>query len=153
MDPLRSEYPFQLELQQETASTGSKFFCFLHVRKAFLSSAPRYSRMTKYRAIEDRQAHSVATGWTDALLICRKCSRKLDGGFGEDGKETLRRALRGALRASGQRGQIGLIEVACLGVCPKRAVTTARASQPGSLLIVPEGMPVDRLLQPASAAA
>ncbi len=108
--------------------------------------------MSKHRAIEDSRLHSVATGWTDALLICRKCSRKLDGGFGDGGKETLRRALRGALRTSGQRGQIGLIEVACLGICPKRAVTTARASQPGNLLIVPEGTPVERLLQPASPA-
>ncbi len=104
--------------------------------------------MAKHRAIDDNQIHSVATGWTDALLICRKCSRKLDGGFGADGKETLRRALRGALRTTGQRGQIGLVEVACLGVCPKRAVTTARASRPGSLLIIPEGTKVEHLLQP-----
>ena len=104
--------------------------------------------MSKHRAIDDSQLHSVATGWSDALLICRKCSRKLDGGFGDDGKETLRRALRGALRDAGQRGRIGLIEVACLGVCPKRAVTTARASQPGNLVIVPEGTAVERLLQP-----
>ena len=105
--------------------------------------------MTKHRPIEDSQFHTVATGWTDTLLICRKCSRKLDGGFGEDGKQTLRRAMRGALRATGQRGQIGLMEVACLGVCPKHAVTTARASQPGELVIVPEGTPVERLLPPA----
>ena len=104
--------------------------------------------MAKHRAIEDNQLHTIATGWTDAMLICRKCSRKLDGGFGKDGKETLRRAMRGALRTTGQRGQIGLVEVACLGVCPKQAVTTARASQPGNLLIVPKGTPVERLLQP-----
>ena len=107
--------------------------------------------MAKHRAIDDNQLHTVATGWTDALLICRKCSRKLDGGFGKDGRESLRRAMRGALRTSGQRGQIGLVEVACLGVCPKHAVTTARASQPGNLLIVPEGTPVERLLQPSAA--
>ncbi len=107
--------------------------------------------MTKHRAINDAQLHSVATGWTDALLICRKCSRKLDGGFGEKGKETLRRALRAALRATGQRGRIGLVEVACLGVCPKHAVTTARASRPGNLVIIPEGTPVEALLTPAAA--
>ncbi len=109
--------------------------------------------MTKHRAIDDDQPHSVATGWTDALLICKKCSKKLDGGFGEDGSETLRRALRGALRTTGQRGQIGLIEVGCLGVCPKRAVTTVRASQPGSLLIVPQGTDVAKLLTPAASAS
>ena len=103
--------------------------------------------MSKHKPIQDAQIHNVQTGWTDAFLICRKCSRKLDGGFGPDGELSLRRAMRGALRASGQRGQLGLIEVACLGVCPKRAVTTARASQPGTLLIVPVGTPPERLLE------
>ena len=97
--------------------------------------------MSKKRAIDDRQTYSVQTGWTDTLLICRKCSRKLDGGFGPDGKDSLRRALRTGLREAGKRGQVGLIEVACLGVCPKHAVTTARASDPGKLRIVPEGTP------------
>ena len=102
--------------------------------------------MSKKRAIDDKQVYSVQTGWTDTLLICRKCSRKLDGGFGPDGKHTLRRALREGLRASDKRGQVGLLEVACLGVCPKRAVTTARASEPGSLRIVPEGTPIGVIL-------
>ena len=102
--------------------------------------------MSKKRAIDDKQIYNVQTGWTDTLLICRKCSRKLDGGFGPDGTDTLRRALRAGLRAAGRRRQVGLMEVACLGVCPKRAVTTARASEPGSLRIVPEGTPVEVIL-------
>ena len=89
---------------------------------------------------------TVATGWTDALLICRKCSKKLRGGFGPDGDDTLRQAVRGALRTSGRRGQVGIVEVGCLGVCPKHAVTTARASQPGAFRIVPKGYPADLLL-------
>ena len=107
--------------------------------------------MAKNRAIDDNQLHTVATGWTDALLICRKCSRKLDGGFGKDGRETLRRAMRGALREAGQRSPLGLVEVTCLRLCPKHPVTTARASQPGNLLIVPKGTPVERLVHPAAA--
>ncbi len=89
---------------------------------------------------------TVATGWTDTLLICRKCSKKLHGGFGAGGEETLRQAVRGALRAAGRRGQVGIIEVGCLGICPKRAVTTARASQPGIFTIVPKGHPAAALL-------
>ena len=89
---------------------------------------------------------TIPTGWTDTLLICRKCSKKLRGGFGPDGHETLRQAVRAALRATGQRGQIGIIEVGCLKICPKRAVTTARASQPGILTIVPKGHPAAALL-------
>jgi hypothetical protein len=94
----------------------------------------------------DLRPERVPTGWTDMLLICRKCSRKLDGGFGADGAEPLRQALRAALRAGGQRGLVGLIEVGCFGVCPKRAVTMARASAPGELTIVPAGCEVAGLI-------
>ncbi len=107
--------------------------------------------MGKNRAIDDHQIHSLETGWTDAILICRKCSKKLDGGFGIDEDDTLKQALRAALRATGQRGQVGLIEVGCLGVCPKRAVTTLRASQPGQMVIIPKGSQVEHLLQTPAA--
>ncbi len=82
---------------------------------------------------------NLATGWNDIIFLCRKCSRKLKGGFGEDGTATLRQALRAELRNTGQRGQVGLLEVKCLGICPKLAVTAGRASQPGQLMIVPVG--------------
>ena len=89
----------------------------------------------------------VTTGWTDTLLICRKCSKKLrKGGFGPGGRKTLRQAARAVLRASQRRGQIGIIEVGCVGICPKRGVTTARASQPGVICVVPAGYPVEALL-------
>ncbi len=91
--------------------------------------------MSKHRSLDDTEVHAVQTGWTDILMICRKCSRKLDGGFGPDGTDTLKRAVRAQCR----RDKIGLVEVACLGVCPKRAVTTVRASQPGAMRIVPKG--------------
>jgi len=92
------------------------------------------------------RSDTVQTGWTDILLICRKCSKKLGGGFGPDGRDTLRRAARHALRESGQRGQVGLIETGCFGICPKRAVVIARASAPGTLTIVPAGTSVVTLL-------
>ena len=99
--------------------------------------------MAKHRI---RTPQTVATGWTDTLLICRKCSRKLDGGFGFDGADSLRQAVRDALRRSGRRGDVGLIDVGCLGVCPKKGVTTARASRPGELLVVPRGHDAASLL-------
>ena len=88
----------------------------------------------------------MVTGWTDTLLICRKCSRKLGGGFGPDGRDTLRQVVRDTLRLSGRRGEVGLIDVGCLGVCPKKGVTTARASRPGELLVVPRGLDAASLL-------
>jgi predicted metal-binding protein len=81
----------------------------------------------------------IPTGWRNVVFICRKCSKKLDGGFGADGTQSLRGALRDGLRARGRRGEVGLIEVGCLGVCPKGAVTVGLASAPGELLVVGRG--------------
>jgi predicted metal-binding protein len=86
-----------------------------------------------------RQPGSIGvepTGWTQTVIICRKCSKKLDGGFGTDGTQSLRGALRDTLRQTGRRGQVGLLEVGCLGVCPRGAVTVVLASKPGEVLIV-----------------
>jgi predicted metal-binding protein len=96
--------------------------------------------------VKQQPLNTIATDWTDLVLICRKCSRKLDGGFGADGDETLRRALRGALRRRALRGTIGLVEGDCFGVCPKRAVTVARGSHADEFLIVPENFSADALL-------
>ena len=87
------------------------------------------------------------TGWTQTIVICRKCSKKLDGGFGPDGTQSLRGALRDALRTAGRRGQVGLLEVGCLGVCPKGAVTVALASAPGELLVVGRGASASAVLE------
>lgn len=88
----------------------------------------------------------VPTTWQDILLLCKKCGRKLDGGFGPDGEDPLRRALRDALRERGRRRDVRLLEVGCFGLCPKGAVTVARATRPGELLVVPAGTGADGLL-------
>jgi len=56
------------------------------------------------------------TRWSEVVLVCRKCSKKLDGGFGPDGDKTLKKAL-----------------------CPKDAVVAVNARRPEELLIVPAG--------------
>jgi predicted metal-binding protein len=96
--------------------------------------------------VKQQRLSTIATGWTDLVLICRACSRKLDGGFGPDGDLSLRRALRQALRRRGQRGALGLVEVRCLGVCPKSGVTVARGSQAENLVVVPENFSAEALL-------
>ena len=85
---------------------------------------------------------TVQTGWRDTVLICRKCSKKLDGGFGEDGEQTLRTALRERLRETGQRQAVRIIETGCFGVCPKRAVVACLGRQPERLLVLGEGADV-----------
>jgi predicted metal-binding protein len=76
------------------------------------------------------------TPWKTVLLTCGKCSRKLDGGFGPKGHDTLKSALRVALTARGQRREVRIIESRCLGICPKKAVTALNAARPGRILIV-----------------
>jgi predicted metal-binding protein len=88
----------------------------------------------------DSEVRSVPTGWADTLTICRKCSKKLGGGFGKSGKEELRHAVREALKAAGRRGSIGILQAGCFKLCPKDAVTVAIGSRPGELVVVPKGM-------------
>ena len=37
---------------------------------------------------------TVRSDWANTLLVCKKCSKKLDGGFGPKGKTSLAKALR-----------------------------------------------------------
>lgn len=85
----------------------------------------------------------VPAAWERALLVCAKCSRKLGGGFGPEGKTPLAKALRRQPGAGkGRKARIGVVEVKCLGVCPKRAVTVVDTSDPGRWHLVPPGTDV-----------
>jgi predicted metal-binding protein len=90
----------------------------------------------------DPPIRARTTPWRTVLLLCGKCARKLDGGFGATGKDPLRRALREALRQAGRRREVRIIETRCMGICPKRAVTALNAGRPDRLLTVPEGTPI-----------
>lgn len=81
----------------------------------------------------------VAAPWQGVALVCRKCSRKLKGGFGRKGKQDLAKVLRDTLKEAGRRRALRVIEVDCLGLCPKRAVTVIGPATPGQVLAVPEG--------------
>ena len=86
----------------------------------------------------------VAAPWAGIALVCRKCSKKLHGGFGHKGREKLSKELRAALKEAGHRRALRVIEVGCLGLCPKRAVTIA--AEGGRVLVVPEGATMDQVL-------
>lgn len=77
--------------------------------------------------------------WAEVVLVCRKCAKKLDGGFGADGDLRLAKALRKDLKAKGRKARVGIVEVGCFDVCPKNAVVAVRASNPGDWVIVPRG--------------
>ena len=82
---------------------------------------------------------SRPTPWTDIVLLCGKCGRKLDGGYGPDGDQSLRTALRDELKATGRKRQLRVIETKCIGLCPKKSVTAILASRPGEILAIPAG--------------
>jgi predicted metal-binding protein len=88
----------------------------------------------------------VKTRWSNAVLVCRKCSKKLKGGFGPDGKKPLARAIRKHLQlGKGRKSGAGIIEVGCLDICPKRAVTVVDTRHPDQWLIVRPGANLDGL--------
>ena len=84
---------------------------------------------------------TAKTQWRDVVLVCRKCSKKLDGaGFGPSGDRSLRKALRKDLAAGkGRKGALAVLETGCFDVCPRNAVVVVNAARPDALLIVPRG--------------
>lgn len=79
----------------------------------------------------------ITTPWREVVILCRKCGKKLDGGFGPKRKDSLKDSLRVALRDIGQRRQVRVMETACLGVCPKGGVTALNATRPGLVHVIP----------------
>lgn len=77
----------------------------------------------------------------EALLVCGKCARKLDGGFGGKGRKPLRSELKRAWKAAGRPGKLRVVETRCLGLCPKRrqVVATGVALAAGRLWVVEPG--------------
>lgn len=89
---------------------------------------------------------TVRSNWSDTILVCAKCSKKLGGGFGPKGRTPLAKALRKELNLKkGRKGAAGVVEVKCLGVCPRGAVTVVSGAQSREWLIVPEGADLDEV--------
>lgn len=99
--------------------------------------------MSKARPIK-----AVKTDWSQVVLVCRKCSKKLDGGFGAQGDQSLGKALRRATGGGkGRKAGVGVIAVGCFDLCPKDAVVVANASRPGEWVVVPRGAPIEAVTQ------
>lgn len=85
----------------------------------------------------------VRARWGGALLVCGKCSKKLGGGFGRKGKQSLAKALRDEPGlGKGRKAALGVIEVRCLGVCPRGAVTLVDTRAPDRWRLVERGADV-----------
>jgi predicted metal-binding protein len=100
----------------------------------------------------------LPSAWSGAVLVCGKCSKKLGGGFGRKGKVSLSKALRQRFGLKkGRKAAMGVVEVKCLGVCPRGAVTLVDMRVPGRWRLVPAGADIDALgaevgLRPAAPA-
>lgn len=82
------------------------------------------------------------SNWEASLLVCRKCSKKLGGGFGPKGKTSLAKALKKHGGGKGRKAKLGVIEVKCLGVCPRGAVTVIDSRDPTRWRLIREGADV-----------
>lgn len=90
----------------------------------------------------------VRSNWSNVVLVCRKCSKKLDGGFGPGGGERLAKALRKHLSLkTGRKAAAGVLEVNCLGICPKGAVTVVDGAASREWLLVRPGADLDELAE------
>ena len=91
--------------------------------------------------MDNKPIKCVKADWNEVVLVCRKCSKKLKGGFGADGDQKLAKALRKTIGAKGKgrKSSAAVIEVDCLDVCPKGAVVAVRASAPNEWAVVPRG--------------
>jgi predicted metal-binding protein len=95
----------------------------------------------------NREIRTRPTPWKTIILLCGKCARKLDGGYGPERNATLRSALRAALKDAGHRRDVRIIETRCMGICPKKAVTAVNAGRPGTIFVVPVGTPPAEALE------
>lgn len=92
------------------------------------------------------QLKRVRSDWQGAVLVCGKCSKKLDGGFGKKGRTPLSKLLRKILGVGkGRKAALGITETRCLGICPRDAVVLVDGRRPGEWLVVPRGADVVEL--------
>ena len=82
----------------------------------------------------------VRSNWQGAVLVCGKCSKKVKGGFGPKGRTSLVKELRRYCGlAKGRKGRIGIVEVKCLDICPKKAVVVVNTQRSGIWQVVEPG--------------
>jgi hypothetical protein len=77
--------------------------------------------------VETTRVRTAKAGFTDLVLVCRKCAKRQ----GVDRKQlgrAVKRAFRQGARGEGSgkgAGKVRVLETGCLGPCPKRMLTLA----------------------------
>ncbi len=86
---------------------------------------------------------TVATRSDTLVAICKKCGKKVGGGFGDGGKRSLRKALTKHLDLpKWKRAPVRIVETGCMKLCPKGAVAVTTSGDARLVYVVPAGTPV-----------
>ncbi len=86
---------------------------------------------------------TVETRSDTLVAICRKCGKKVGGGFGKGGKASLAKALRKALGLpKWKRSPVRIVETGCMKLCPKNSVAVTTSGDARLVHVVLAGTPV-----------
>jgi predicted metal-binding protein len=82
----------------------------------------------------------IRTRHEEVILVCRKCSKKIGGGFGPNADMRFDKAMRRELElGKGRKSRIRFLRVPCFDICAKNAVTVVKGSEPESFYVIPRG--------------
>jgi predicted metal-binding protein len=90
----------------------------------------------------------ISANWSHAILVCKKCQKRAKAKFGAEGDPSLAKALKRRLPGGkGRKARLGVIEVPCLDICPKKAVVLIDTRHPDVWRIVRDDADIDRLAE------
>ena len=86
---------------------------------------------------------TVTTRSQVLVAVCKKCGKKLGGGFGDGGKRPLAKALKSYLGLpKWKRSPVRIVETGCMKLCPKGAVAVTTSGDAALVFVIPEGTPL-----------
>lgn len=89
---------------------------------------------------------TVTTPSTTLVAICKKCGKKMGGGFGDGGGKSLAKALKTHLDLpKWKRSPIRIVETGCTKLCPRRAVAVTTSRDPTLVFVIPQETPVGEI--------
>lgn len=88
----------------------------------------------------------IPTKHEEVILVCRKCSKKIGGGFGPKGDMQFDKAMRHELGlGKGRKSRIRFLRVPCFDICAKNAVTVVKGSEPESFYVIQRGAALEKV--------
>ena len=88
----------------------------------------------------------IPTKHEEVILVCRKCLKKIGGGFGPNGDMRFDKAMRRELGlGKGRKSRIRFLRVPCFDICAKNAVTVVKGSEPESFYGIPRGAALEEV--------